>query len=170
MKQNTERPLSQSQYRIRISAMGGGNMPDLTDVYFTSFSGIQDQSQVVQYADPHRQKRRATIGARQISDVQIMTPFKSKEHQKILEAWNLYQCEELQIEVQPITCGARGSQEETPIGEPFILTGCLWSGCRVAEANRDGNDVSRLTLTFSVDWWYRGQSGAPAATNLNTNV
>lgn len=170
MRQVSERPLSQSQYRIRISAMGGGAMPDLTDIYFTSFSGIQDQSQAVPYADPTRQKKRKTIGAREIADVQLMTPFKSIEHQRIIEAWNLYQCEELQIEVQPISCGARGSQEETPIGQPFVLTGCLWIGCRLAEANRDGNDVSRLTLTFTADWWFRGEPNVPAATQLNTSV
>jgi hypothetical protein len=170
MKKSMERPISQSQFRIRISAMGGGQMPDLTDIYFTSFSGIQDQSQAVPYADPTRQKKRKTMGAREIQDITLMAPYKVNEHQVILDAWFAYQCEELQIEVQPIACGARGSEEENPIGEPIILTGCLWVGCRFAEANRDGNDVSRITLTFSVDNWSKGQSAAAASTQLSTSV
>lgn len=154
-----ERPLSQSQFQIRISSgvgTGAASNTDLTNLYFTAFSGIKDKSQSVQYPDGKRQRLRKMTGARDIEDITISAPFKSEEHQVIIDAWKAYACEELQIEIQPVNCGTSGSNDEVPLGEPFILTGCLWLGCEFPEANREGNEVSRITLSFAIDDWSRG--------------
>lgn len=149
-----ERPLSQTQYQVRISVGPTGTAID--NIYFTSFSGIKDRSQSVEYADGRRQKKYKMAGARDIEDVQLSAPYKPEEHQALVEAWKTYSCEELQIEVQPVKCGTTGTQEETPIGEPYILTGCLWIGFEGPEVNRESNDVSRITCTFAVDDWDKG--------------
>ena len=156
MVQRRERPLSQTQYQVRIS-VGVGDV-DLGSIYFTTFSGIKDRSQSVQYADGRRQKLYKMAGARDIEDVQLGAPFKPEEHQAIIDAWKGYACEEVQVEVQPIKCGTTGNTEEEPLGEPFVLTGCLWLGCELPEVNRESNDVSRIMLTFAVDDWDRSSS------------
>ena len=143
-----------TQYQVRISVGPAGTLID--NIYFTSFSGIKDRSQSVQYADGRRQRLRKMAGARNLEDVTIAAPYKPEEHQAIIDAWKAYACEELQIEVQPIKCGTTGNQEETPIGEPYILYGCLWLAFEGPEVNRESNDVSRITLTFAVDDWDKG--------------
>jgi hypothetical protein len=153
-----ERPLSQTQYQVRISVGPTGTSID--NIYFTSFSGIKDRSQSIQYADGRRQKKYKMMGARDIEDVQLSAPYKPEEHQALIDAWKQYTCEELQIEVQPVACGTSGNAEETPLGEPYILTGCQWLAFEGPEVNKEGNDVSRVMCTFSVDDWDKGSQSS----------
>lgn len=160
-----ERPLSQTQYQVRISVGPTGTTID--NIYFTSFSGIKDRSQSVQYADGRRQKLYKMAGARDIEDIQLAAPYRPEEHQAIVDAWKAYNCEELQVEIQPIACGTTGTQDEVPLGEPYVLTGVLWLGFEGPEVNRESNDVSRITLTMAVDDWAKsGQSSNLLNQNL----
>lgn len=163
------KPLSQNQFKIRISSADEGLPLSITEIYFTMFSGIKDRSQSIEFADPSRQKKRKMIGARDIEDVQVSAPYVQDSHQVLIDAWDQYQCQELQLEVQPVACGAKGAEDEQAIGSPFVLTGCMWVGLEVAEANRESNDIARITLTFTVDEWSKGTSVAPAENQLTAN-
>lgn len=151
-----ERPLSKSMYQVRISAGVEGAIVD--NIYFTSFSGINDKSESIKYADGRRQRLFKMIGSRDIEDIMLSVPYKPEEHKPLIKAWKLYNCQELQIEIQRVACGTSGATDEIPIGEPIILTGCIWVGFKGWEADRASNDASMLELTFTVDNWEDGNT------------
>lgn len=146
-----ERPLSVSMYQVRISAGVEGTVVD--NIYFTAFSGINDKSESIKYADGRRQRLLKMIGARDIEDVTLTTPYKPIEHAALVTAWKNYNCQELQIEIQKVSCGTSGSIDEIPLGEPIILTGCIWLAFKGFEVNREGNEASKIELMFTVDNW-----------------
>lgn len=146
-----ERPLSVSMYQVRISAGVEGTVVD--NIYFTTFSGINDKSESIKYADGRRQRLLKMIGARDIEDVTLSVPYKPTEHAALVTAWKNYNCQELQIEIQKVSCGTSGATDEIPLGGPIVCTGCLWVGMKGFEVNREGNDASKLELTFTVDNW-----------------
>ena len=162
MPGNRERPLTQTNYQARISYADGNGA--IENIYFTSFSGVKDKSQSATYADGKRQKLYKMPASRDIEDISLSAPYKPAEHQVLLSLFKEYSCQEFQVEVQPIKCGAAGVRNEEPLGSPFVLTGCLLLGLEVAESNRESNDVSKITLSMSVDDWSKGDAGALGST------
>jgi hypothetical protein len=164
----TESALAQTHYRIRI-ASAGSLEERLTDILWTSFSGIKEQSQIVKYPDPAVQRMRKTTSMRDMEDVTISTPYLPIAHDPIVRAWKNYKCQSFTLEVQPVLCGTTGSgNSESPLGTPFIMTDCKWASIMIAEANRESNTISNLVCVFSMYEWEKAAAAAESDVALFT--
>lgn len=153
---NAEFALAQTHYRVRISDTGD-LAQRITNILWTTFSGIKEESAVIKYADPNQQRMRKTTGLRDMSDASISTPYQHMYHRPVLDAWQDYTCQDITLEIQPVLCGTTGiGRSETPLGDPFVIDGCKWSSIMVAEVNRESNSISMLQCTFSMYQWQRG--------------
>ena len=154
----SESALAQTHYRVRISDAGSLEQR-ISNILWTTFSGIEEQSSVIKYPDPNQQRLRKTTGLRDMGDSSISTPYIHLYHKDLLSAWQNYTCQDITLEIQPVLCGTTGvGRSETPYGDPFIIDGCKWSQIKLAEVNRESNSISMLMCTFSMYQWRRGNT------------
>lgn len=121
------------------------------DMFFTTFSGINDSAATGEYANERGNRIYKVVGPRTLDDVEMSAPYDPILSQPIEEFWLDYACEYLTITVQPVLCDG-----ETEIGPPYILEGCQISNLQVAEADKESGDVATITVTFTVNSWRRG--------------
>lgn len=121
------------------------------DLFFTTFSGINDTAATGEYANQTGNRIYKVVGPRTLDDVELSSPYDPILAQQAEQFWLDYACEPLTITVQPVRCDG-----ETEVGPPYILEGCQISNLQVAEVDRESGDVATITLSFTVNSWRRG--------------
>ena len=106
------------------------------DLFWTTFSGINDTAETGTYAN---------------QDMELSSPYDPVLAQQAEEFWLNYQCQFLTITIQPVLCD--GEEENGP---PYIIEGAQLSSLSVAEVDRESGDVAMITLSFTANSWRRG--------------
>lgn len=137
------KPITKAQYYVFTSGL---------EMYFNSFSGINDTAQSGSYANGTGNRIYKVTGPRELDDITLTTPYDPEQSQELEQFWLEYQCEYLTISVQPVSCGDNPEN----LGDPYILEGCLLTGIKLAEVDRESGDVATMELTFTANSWRRG--------------
>jgi hypothetical protein len=142
-------PITKAAYVVTVTEWGA-------DYTFTQFSGINDSAASGEYAGGTGNRIYKVVGPRTIDDVTLTAPYDPALSAGLDSIWQLYDCEELTIVVQPTTCG----NNPTDLGPPFILYGCRLLSYKNGEVDRESGDVQTIELTLTVDNWSRGTASS----------
>lgn len=136
------RPITKAGYIVYVQGV---------DLFFTTFSGINDTAATGEYANQTGNRIYKVVGPRTLDDVELSSPYDPILAQQAEQFWLDYQCDPLTITVQPVLCDG-----ETETGPPYILEGCQVMNLQVGEVDRESGDVATITLSFTVNSWRRG--------------
>lgn len=121
------------------------------DLFWTTFSGINDTAETGTYANQTGNRIFKVVGPRTLEDMELSSPYDPVLAQQAEEFWLNYQCQFLTITIQPVLCD--GEEENGP---PYIIEGAQLSSLNVAEVDRESGDVAMITLSFTANSWRRG--------------
>jgi hypothetical protein len=121
------------------------------NLYWTTFSGVNDSAETGQYAQGTGNRIFKVVGPRSIEDVELTAPYDPEVAQEIEQFWLDYNCAPLTVTIQPVQCDG-----ESSAGAAYILEGAQLQALTVAEADRESGDVATITLKLTVNSWRRG--------------
>lgn len=130
-------PIPTSQWWVQTSAWSH---------YFTTFTGIQDEAQPMDYADGQTIRINKLVGPRNINPIQISCPFDPIQHADIVDFWKAYGCDFITITVTPVTCGE--DPEPLPGGRTLVIPEAKMNGLQFAQVDRAQAQVSMIQASF----------------------
>lgn len=130
------RPLSKAGFRISIDSYSG---------FFTEFSGLELERDNEKVAMGNSRYKVPIHGLIEIADVELGKPVEAGDAvlARLVERSTR---EPLTVIVQAV----EDNINETPLGSPITLLGCVAIGFKGYEAERDSADASMIELTLSV--------------------
>lgn len=130
------RPLSKAGFRVTIDSYSG---------FFTEFSGLELERDNEKVAMGNSRYKVPIHGLIEIADVELGKPVEAGDASlaRLVERSTR---EPLTIVVQAV----EDSINETPIGQPITLLGCVVVGFKGYETERDSADASMIELTITV--------------------
>jgi hypothetical protein len=133
-------PIPTSQWWVQTSAWSH---------YFTTFSGISDQAQPIDFPDGQTIRIHKLVGPRNIGPLTLSCPFDPIAHGDIVDYWKAYSCDFLTIIATPVTCG----EDPTPLQNTRVLTvpEAKMNGLTFAQVDRASAAVSMIQLSFVVN-------------------
>lgn len=120
------------------------------DLFWTTFSGINDTAETGTYANQTGNRIFKVVGPRTLDDMELSSPYDPVLAQQAEQFWLDYQCQFLSITVQPVECDG-----VTNVGPAYIIEGAQLSSLQVAEVDRESGDVGVITLSFTANSWRR---------------
>lgn len=136
-------PISKAQFIVTCSGF---------QMYFTTFSGINDAAESGEYPSGTRNRIFKVMGPRNVEDVTLTCPYDPEKSAEIEQFWRRYNGSYVTLTVQPTDC----SDEAKPIGKPYTLLNCRLKSLNFIEVDRASGDVAEIELVLTVDDWRRG--------------
>ena len=121
------------------------------DLFWTTFSGLNDTAETGTYANQTGNRIYKVVGPRTLDDLELSSPYDPLLAAQAEQFWQDYECDFLTITVQPVKCDGL-----TEIGAPYIFEGCQLSSISELEVDRESGDVSTITMSFTANSWKRG--------------
>lgn len=130
------RPLSKAGFRVTVGQYSG---------FFTEFSGLELERDSEKVATGNSRYKVPIHGLIEISDVDLVKPFEPGDGAlaRLVEQSSR---EPLTIVIQPVD----DNINETPIGQPLTLLGCVCTKFMGYETERDAAEATDLEMTFTV--------------------
>lgn len=142
-------PITQQQFLVTVEGLSA---------YFETFSGVNDVAEVSTFTDGFSRNMRELVGPRKIQPVTLTKPYVPEEDSEIENFWKNFRVgRELtgqagtEVIVQPVNY----EPEPTPIGSPYVLYGVIPRSITFLQANKQSQEVSTLSIEFSVQEWAR---------------
>mgnify|MGYP000214415617 CR=1 FL=1 len=138
------KPITQHDYLVTIADFAG---------YWSTFSGVEDESETDTYSDGITKTLRTVLGPKQIQPVTLEKPFDPEEDAALVEQINAlrYQAQDITVTVEPVRRTPQGPER---IGQKSItLYGCQIVRFMGFEVDTASSDTSLLELELSVDDW-----------------
>lgn len=138
-----DRPLISSQYVVGIPQLAA------SELLFTEFSGIKEQTEPRNHRDPFL-LRTYTVpaGFRAIQPVELSGPMLQEMFAEIDTLWQNYDNRPLLINIQPTYCNPQGGRTFLPYR--YQMQGCTWLAMEHTAASRQSEAPNMIRVRFSV--------------------
>lgn len=132
----TLRPISKAGWRVQIDSYSG---------FFTSCSGLEVERDNEKVASGNSRYKVPVHGLLEIADVDLSKPYEDGD-MSLIALTARSSREPLTITIQAVS----DDVQETPIGQPAVLLGCVCIKAKGLETDRDDADATMVELSFTV--------------------